>query len=84
MLIPLIARFTLFHDALAAEMREAIKLGVAQEKKMTERKQITEEEELKLWELNLLGKSTAKVWVFCIIYRIQIAQLVFCISYTEY
>ena len=48
-----------FRNALDIEMREANKLGVAQERKMTERKEITEEEESKLWKLNLLGKTTA-------------------------
>ena len=49
-----------FRNALDIEMREANKLGVAQERKMTERKEITEEEESKLWKLNLLGKTTAE------------------------
>ena len=43
-----------FRNALDAEMREANKLGVAQERKMAERKEIAEEEESKLWKLNLL------------------------------
>lgn len=60
MVLPLIARFTTFRNALDAEMREANKLGVAQESKMAERKEITEEEESKLWKLNLLGKTTAE------------------------
>ena len=49
-----------FRNALDAEMREANKLGVAQERKMAERKEIAEEEESKLWKLNLLGKTTAE------------------------
>ena len=49
-----------FRNALDTEMREANKRGVAQERKMAERREITEEEESKLWKLNLLGKTTAE------------------------
>lgn len=45
----------MFHNALDAEMWEANKLGDAQE-----RKEITEEEESNLTNLNLLGKTTAE------------------------
>ena len=38
LVFPLIARFMTFRNALDAHMREANKLGVAQERQMAERK----------------------------------------------
>jgi hypothetical protein len=49
-----------FRKGLDAEMRQANKMGVAQDRKMPQRAEVTEEEEAKLWELKLLGRNTAE------------------------
>ena len=47
-----------FRNALDAEMREANKLSLAQERIMFERRGIAEEEESKLWKLNFESADT--------------------------
>ena len=41
-------------------MREANKIGIAQEQKKTQRGYVTEEEELELWRQNLFGGHSAE------------------------
>ena len=53
-------RFSTFRKALDAEMREANKIGIAQERKKPQRGDVTEEEKLELWRQNLLGGHSAE------------------------
>ena len=53
-------RFSTFRKASDAEMGEANKLGIAQQRKKPQRGDVTEEEELELWRQNLLGGHSAE------------------------
>ena len=49
-----------FRQALDAEIRESNKLGIAQDCKMEKREEMTDEEEVKLWQLQLLGSYSVE------------------------
>lgn len=52
--------FVIFRTALDAEMKDVTRAGVALQNKKAEKFPVTEEEESKFWELELLGCQSAK------------------------
>ena len=56
----LFSRFVIFRTALDAEMKDAMRAGVALQNKRVEKLLVSEEEESKFWELGLLGCQSTK------------------------